>query len=91
MTDVAITSAVERIARVLAAEALSPNADGPQGSDIAVSAAVDLRWKAELDRAAAVLRTLREPTAEMVDAGRNAGGDAADMWSAMVRAALGER
>lgn len=88
MTDIAVTSPVERIARVIAAQALSPNGDGPQGSDEAVSTEVDRSWRGEVDRAVAVLKTLREATPEMVEAGRSAGGDPAALWAAMVNAAL---
>ncbi len=38
----------------------------------------------------AVLKTLREPTPEMVEAGHAAGSDPAEIWSAMVRAAIGQ-
>lgn len=88
MTDIAVTSPVERIARVILAQAISPNGDGPQGSDGAISDEINFTWKSEVERALAVLRTLREPTAEMVEAGRGAGGDPAAVWSAMVGAAL---
>lgn len=88
MTDIAVTSPVERIARVIAAQALSPNGEGPQGADRPVSTEVDQTWHGEVARAAAVLRTLREPTPEMVEAGRGAGDDPAAVWSAMVNAAL---
>lgn len=89
MTDISATSPVERIARVIAAEALSPNGEGPEWSERgAVSDQVDSVWRQEVDRALAILRTLREPTPEMVEAGRAAGGDPAQIWSAMVRAAL---
>ena len=88
MTDIAVTSPVERIARVIAAQALSPNGDGPGGSEVAVSTQVDLAWESEIDRAVAVLRTLREPTKDMVEAGRAAGSDPAVVWSSMVNAAL---
>jgi hypothetical protein len=89
MTDIAVTSPVERIARVIAAEALSPNGEGPDWSERgAVSDQVDSVWRQEVDRAVAVLRTLREPTPEMVEAGRAAGEGPAEVWSAMVRAAL---
>ena len=86
MTDISVQSPVERIARVIAAEALSINGDG---QDASVAGAVDAVWEAEIPRALAVLRTLREPSAEMVAAGRAAGGDPAETWSAMVRAAIG--
>lgn len=85
MTDVSVTSPVERIARVLAAEALSVNGGG---SDPSAGAEIDIAWHDEIDRAVAVLKTLREPTPEMVEAGRGTSGDPAETWSAMVRAAL---
>ena len=90
MTDVAENSAVERIARVIAAVPLSPNAEGPQGSERPVADQVDDAWRDEVDRALAVLRTLREPTEAMVAAGRAAGGDPANIWNEMVRAAIDE-
>ena len=85
MTDIAVTSPLERIARAIAAEAFSINGEG---QDASVSGSVDAVWREELPRAIAVLKTLREPTPEMVDAGRAAGGNPAEMWNAMVRAAL---
>jgi hypothetical protein len=87
MTDISVTSPVERIARVIAAEALSINGEG---QDPSVGGAVDAVWDAEVPRALAVLRTLREPTPEMVEAGRAAGGDPAQIWNAMVLAAIGQ-
>jgi len=87
MTDLSVTSPVERIARVIAAEALSINGEG---GDPSVGIAVDAVWEQEVPRAMAVLRTLREPTPEMVEAGRTAGGDPAQVWNAMVRAAIGQ-
>ncbi|MGK6320139.1 MULTISPECIES: hypothetical protein [Sphingomonas] len=90
MTDIAETPPAVRIARVIAAAALSPNAEGPQGSERPVSDAVDDAWRLEVDRARAILRTLREPTRTMVAAGNAARGDAAEVWSAMVRAAIEE-
>ena len=89
MTDIAVISPAQRIARVLAAEGLSANAEGPDWAG-GVSGEVDAAWRSEIPRAIAVLRTLREPTAEMVDAGRGAGSDPAEIWSAMVQAALAE-
>jgi hypothetical protein len=88
MTDIAITSPLVRIARVLAAEELSANAEGSEesaGSD------VDSAWRDQVDRARAVLKTLREPSPEMIDAGRAAGSDPAEIWSAMVRVAIDEQ
>jgi hypothetical protein len=90
MTDTSVTSPVERIARVIAAEMLSPNAEGAEELGRPVSTIVDSIWRQETDRAVAVLRTLREPTPEMVEAGLAAGSDPAAIWSAMVRAAIDE-
>jgi hypothetical protein len=87
MTDISVTSPVERIARVIAAEALSINGEG---RDSSAGGAVDAVWEQEVARATAVLRTLREPTPEMVEAGRAAGNDPAAIWNAMVRAAIGQ-
>jgi hypothetical protein len=87
MTDISVTSPVERIARVIAAEALSINGEG---KDASAGGAVDAVWEQEVARAVAVLKTLREPTPEMVEAGRNAGSNPAEVWNAMVRAAIGQ-
>lgn len=87
MTDISVTSPVERIARVIAAEALSINGEG---QDPSAGGEVDAVWPEEVKRALAVLRTLREPTPEMVEAGRAAGSDPAEIWNAMVRAAIGQ-
>ena len=76
------SSIVERIARVLAGQRLSSNAEG---SNPSASEAVDAAWREHLDDAVAVLKTMREP-----DAAMTAAGDAA-MWESMIRAALGER
>jgi hypothetical protein len=88
MTDIAVTSPVERIARVIAAEMVSPNGEAFEAPDEPVGTIVDRIWHAEVERAVAVLKTLREPTQAMVEAGRSAGSDPAAIWSAMVRAAL---
>lgn len=85
MTDLSVTAPVERIARVIAAEALSANA---QGDDASASGMVDAVWREEAERARAVLKTLREPTAAMVEAGQGAGSSPAEIWSAMIAAAL---
>ena len=79
--DVAQGSAIERIARVLAARRLSSNADGDQPS---ASPDVDDAWHSFRDDALAVLKTLREPDERMA-----AAGDAA-VWERMVLAALPE-
>lgn len=87
MTDISVTSPVERIARVIAAETLSINGDG---NDPSAGGAVDAAWDQQIGRATAILRTLREPTPEMVEAGRTVGNDPAEIWNAMVRAAIGQ-
>lgn len=71
----------ERIARVLAGEAHSSNAEG---SDPSAGEKVDLVWREHLDQALAVLHTMREPDATMAAAGD------ADMWRRMVEAALAQ-
>jgi hypothetical protein len=76
---VSTTSAVERIARVLAGYRLSVNGDG---TDPHASEAVDMEWPDCVDDALAVLRTLREPDAVMAAAGD------ADVWERMVLAAI---
>jgi hypothetical protein len=88
MTDISVTSPIERIARVIAAEMVSPNGEAAEGPDEPVSVIVERIWRAEVGRAVAILHTLREPTREMVEAGREAGDDPALIWNAMVRAAL---
>lgn len=77
--DIASTPAVERIARVLAGQHLSANADGndPHAADD-----VDACWPDFRDDAVAVLKTLREPDEAMERAGDIA------VWQRMVDAAL---
>lgn len=70
---------VERIARVLAARALSINA---QGDDPSAGPNVDEEWHNHVDDALAILRTLREPDQVMAAAGDP------EMWERMVEAAL---
>lgn len=72
-------SAIERIARVLAGQRLSINAEGYEAS---VSAEVDAEWFNYRADAVAVLKTLREPDMVMANAGD------AEIWSRMVEAAL---
>jgi len=79
--DISETSALERIARVLAGQRLSANGEGHGRS---VGPDVDSVWQDYLDDARAVLKTLREPDRRMASAGD------ARTWSRMVRAALGE-
>lgn len=73
---------LERIARVLAGETLSSNANG---SDPSAGDEVDRTWHEHLDEAQAVLHTMREP-----DEAMSAVGDA-DMWRNMVEAAIAQR
>ena len=77
--DISNTPLVERIARVLAGQRLSSNAEG---SNPSAGDGVDRAWHEHLVDARAVLRTLREPDEEMA-----AAGDAA-VWERMVRAAI---
>lgn len=79
--DVATSPAAERIARVLAAQAISANAEGFEEQ---ASPEVDGAWKDYLPTAVAVLRTLREPSRAMADAGEVA------VWERMVLAAIEE-
>ena len=79
--DIAHTSAVERIARVLAGQRLSANAEGQTES---AAGAVEAAWKDYRDDAVAVLHTLRAPSEAMA-----AAGDVA-IWERMVLAAIKE-
>lgn len=79
--DRAMTSPIERVARVLAGHALSRNGEGDMSS---AGEAVDALWGEYSDAALAALRTLREPSAAMI-----AVGDA-DIWDRMIHAAIEE-
>ena len=72
-------SIVERIARVLAGQRASANADGYLAS---AGDVVDDSWREHVEQAKAVLHTLREPDAAMAAAGD------VETWRAMVEAAL---
>ncbi len=72
---------VERIARVLAGQRLSANAEGDKAH---AAADVDASWRNHVDDAVAVLRTMREPDARMAGAGDPA------VWEKMILAALPE-
>lgn len=78
---VSATSAIERIARVLAGLKLSQNGEGTEEH---ASRSVEMEWGDWVDSAVAVLKTLREP-----DAGMAAVGDA-EIWEKMVLAAIGQ-
>jgi hypothetical protein len=73
---------VERIARVLAGEAHSSNAEG---SDPSAGEKVDMVWHEHVNEALAVLHTMREPDEEMAAAGDP------DIWRKMVEAAIDQQ
>jgi hypothetical protein len=77
--DISTTSAVERVARVLAGQRLSANAGG---DEVSASAVIDARWGDFRADAVAVLKTLREPDQTMARAGDPR------IWEAMILAAL---
>jgi hypothetical protein len=64
--DISTQPAAERIARVLAGQRISANAEGDEES---AAELVEDSWKDYLMDAVAVLRTLREPDRAMADAG----------------------
>lgn len=78
--DISRTGAIERIARVLAAQRLSSNAEGSEPS---AAPDVDDAWPDYEDDAVAMLKTLREPDADMAAVGEVA------VWKRMIAAALG--
>jgi hypothetical protein len=73
---------VERIARVLAGAELSANADG---TDAHAGREVDEHWRDHLNKAQAVLHTMREPDEAMA-----AVGDV-ETWRNMVEAAITQK
>jgi hypothetical protein len=75
------TSAVERIARVLAGRRLSINGMGASSS---AGKQVDQIWESFTDDAVGILNALQDPDPAMLAAGDG------PTWTAMVRAALGE-
>ena len=79
--DIATMTAAERIARVLAGQRASANADGDEKS---ASDTVDATWRDHLDDAVAVLKTLREPDEAMAQAGDPA------VWEKMILTAIGQ-
>ncbi len=79
--DVSNGSVVERVARVLAGQRISANAQGDAES---AARLVDRQWREHRMDAVAVLKTLREPDARMA-----AAGDVA-VWERMILAALEE-
>lgn len=79
--DASHTYVLERIARILAGQKLSANANGAARS---AGEAVEHSWRSHLKDATAVLNALKEPDASMVEVGDE------ETWTRMVRAALGE-
>lgn len=77
--DISTTPAAERIARVLAGQRISANAEGDAES---AAELVEDGWRDYLSDAAAVLRTLREPDRAMAAAGDPA------VWEKMILAAI---
>lgn len=77
--DVSTTPAVERVARVLAGQRISANADGDAES---AGRQVDDAWRDYLDDARAVMKTLREPDEAMAAAGDPA------VWERMILAGI---
>jgi hypothetical protein len=77
--DVSLTPAVERVARVLAGQRISANAEGDEES---AGRHVDAVWRDYLSDAIAVLKTLREPDVAMAKAGDP------QVWEAMILAGL---
>lgn len=78
---ISVTDAVERVARVLAAQRLSSNS---RGDDPHAASEVDATWRDHCDDAVAILNALREPDEHMERAGDIA------IWQRMIAAALGE-
>jgi hypothetical protein len=79
--DIARTPIAERLARTLAGQRISANAEGDQES---AAALVDQAWRDYLPDALAVLKQMREPDAAMA-----AVGDVA-RWERMVLTAIDE-
>jgi hypothetical protein len=79
--DVATTPITERIARVLAGQRISANAEGDAES---AADLVERAWKNHLSDAVAVLHTMRAPDRTMAAAGDTA------VWERMILAALEE-
>ena len=77
--DISEQPAIERVARVLAAQRLSANADGDHES---AADLIERAWRDHRDDARAVLKTLREPDQAMAAAGDPA------VWERMILAAL---
>ena len=74
-------SAVERVARVIAARVVSINAEG---DDPSAGDRVDASWRDYRGDALSIIRSLREPDPAMA-----AAGDVA-VWERMIEAALAE-
>ena len=79
MVEFAHMSLAERIARVMAGEALSSNANG---SDPSAGGKVDQAWREHVPEALAVLHAIREPDEAAASAGDPA------IWQRMVEASI---
>lgn len=77
--DISEQNIVDRIARVLAAQRVSANAEG---DDPSAADTVDASWRDYIDDAVAVLKTMREPDQAMARVGDPA------IWETMILAAL---
>jgi len=73
------TTAIERIARVLAGRELSANADG---AEVSAGESVSALWQEHADDALSILKALREPDPVMAAAGD------AGVWQTMVEAVI---
>jgi len=78
---IAQTTAIERVARALAARHIKR---GGEVENAPPSIAIDRSWREYVGDATEVIRALREPDPAMANAGDPS------VWTAMVRAALGE-
>lgn len=78
--DIATTAAVERVARVIAAQRISANANGDSHH---AAVTVDVHWREYEADAVAILKVLREPDEAMERVGDIA------VWQRMIAAALG--
>lgn len=82
---------IERVARVLAGQHFSRNAEGAAPVGVPASELVDRRWPDYVDDAVAVLKTLREPDDAMRAAAATAPPDDVEaLWDIMIRAAVRE-
>jgi hypothetical protein len=82
---------IERVARALAGQHYSRNAEGAAPPGVPAAELVDRHWRDYVNDAVAVLKTMREPDPRMIAAGEAAiSRGVAATWEEMVRAAVGE-